>query len=217
MERSFFVLLFSTFFIAVIHALAPDHWMPFIMIGNAQKWSKTKLMTATFLAGLGHVGSSIILGVVGIALGIGLLKIKGIVESVAKVGGILLIGFGIFYMLWGLKHMKDEHTSYLSADRDKLNKKRGIISTWTLIAIFVLGPCEALIPLMFIATFYGWLGIVTITLSFSVMTILMMMVQTILAYVGIQKIHLEALHKFSHAIAGAIIALTGIIVMILGI
>lgn len=210
MESSFFVLLFSTFSIAVIHALAPDHWMPFIMIGNAQKWSKTKLMTVTFLAGLGHVGSSIILGALGIALGIGLLKIRGIVESVAEVGGILLIGFGIFYMLWGLKNLKEGHL-------DKFEKKRRIISTWALIAIFVLGPCEALIPLMFLATLYGWFGIVAITLSFSLMTILMMMAQTILAYAGIQKVHLEILHKFSHAIAGGIIALTGIIVMILGI
>ncbi len=210
MSNSFLVLLVSTFSIAVIHSLAPDHWMPFIMIGNAQKWSKSKIMSVTFLAGLGHIVSSIILAGIGIALGIGLLKIKGIVESIAEVGGILLIGFGIFYMLWGLKHIQEEHL-------DKFEKDRRIISTWALIAIFVLGPCESLIPLMFLSTLYGWTGIIIITLSFSLTTVFMMMAQTFLAYVGIQKVHLEFIHKFSHVIAGGVIALTGIIVMLLGI
>ncbi len=210
MQSSFFVLLFSALSIAVIHSLAPDHWMPFIMIGNAQKWSKAKLMSVTFLAGLGHIGSSVILGAFGIALGMGLLKIKGIVESVAEVGGILLIGFGIFYMLWGFRHLKEEHL-------DRFEKSRSVISTWALIAIFVLGPCEALIPLIFLATLYGWASVLIITTSFSATTVFMMMAQTFLAYTGIRKVHFDFFHKFSHAIAGGVIALTGIIVMVLGI
>lgn len=180
------------------------------MIGNAQKWPQAKVMTVTFLAGLGHVLSSIILAVIGIALGMGLLKIKGIVESVSQVGGILLIGFGIFYMLWGLRHLGEEHL-------DRFEKNRSITSTWALIAIFVLGPCESLIPLMFLSTLYGWSGVIAITLSFSLTTVFMMMAQTFLAYIGIQKVHIEFLHKFSHVIAGGVIALTGVVVMLLGI
>ncbi len=31
------VLLMSTLTIGVVHALAPDHWVPFVSVGRAQK------------------------------------------------------------------------------------------------------------------------------------------------------------------------------------
>lgn len=146
MKNSFWVLLFSTFSIAFFHALAPDHWMPFAAIGRAQKWSKLKLLWITFISGLGHVGISILFSVIGIALGFSLSKIKALEGNRGQVAIWLLIGFGIAYMLWGIK--KAGHDRHEHPDEETLRKNT--VAVWTLFAVIVLGPCEPLIPLAFL-------------------------------------------------------------------
>ncbi|HHT9152120.1 MAG TPA: sulfite exporter TauE/SafE family protein, partial [Candidatus Hypogeohydataceae bacterium YC40] len=71
-------LVLSALGIGLIHSLAPDHWAPFASLAKAQGWSKKKLLFISFLAGLGHVGSSFILGAIGIVLGMGLARLEGI-------------------------------------------------------------------------------------------------------------------------------------------
>ncbi|MCX6832664.1 MAG: hypothetical protein NT028_11150, partial [candidate division Zixibacteria bacterium] len=57
--------------IGFIHTVAgPDHYIPFIVMAKARKWSMTKTTWITFLCGLGHIGGSVILGLIGVALGI---------------------------------------------------------------------------------------------------------------------------------------------------
>jgi nickel/cobalt exporter len=76
------LLLVTAISLAVVHTLAgPDHYLPFIVISKARNWSLAKTSWFTVLCGLGHVGSSVILGFIGIALGIGLTKLV-FIESV---------------------------------------------------------------------------------------------------------------------------------------
>ena len=125
----------------------------------------------------------------------------------------LLIGFGIAYTVWGLKKARDYKHEHVDAE----TLKSKTITLWTLFAIFVLGPCEPLIPLMFLATEYGWAGIAMVSLAFSAMTIFMMLAQSLLAYAGIQLIRHDIAERYSHAFAGFVIFLTGAFVMVLGI
>ena len=56
-------------------------------------------------------------------------------------------------------------------------KTRANITPWVLFTIFVFGPCEPLIPLvMYPAAQYNFFGVVLVTLSFGLMTILTMLV-----------------------------------------
>lgn len=103
MAASFVVLLFSTISVAFVHTLAPDHWVPFVAIGRVQGWSRGRLFWITILSGIGHVGSSILLGSLGIVLGLSLSHLRGWEGSRGHVASLLLIGFGIAYALWGLK------------------------------------------------------------------------------------------------------------------
>ena len=212
MNKSYFMLMISTLSIGFLHSLAPDHWMPFAVIGKAKKWSKAKLMMITFVSGIGHVGSSIVLGCIGILLGFSLSHLKSVESQRSAIGLWLLIGFGVAYTIWGLskaKNYKHEHI-----DADALKKKT--VTMWTLFAVFVLGPCEPLIPLMFLATGYGWGGIFMTSLVFSLMTLSMMLVQTLLASFGIHLIRHDISERYSHAFAGLVITLTGVFIMFTG-
>ena len=62
------VLLYTAATIAVLHtALGPDHYLVFTAMGKAQGWSLAKTLRITALCGLGHVASSVLLGLAGIA------------------------------------------------------------------------------------------------------------------------------------------------------
>ncbi|MDI6760920.1 MAG: hypothetical protein QMD05_08835 [Candidatus Brocadiaceae bacterium] len=201
-------LILSAIGVGLVHSLAPDHWLPFASLAQAQGWSRKKLLVVSFLAGLGHVGSSFVLGVLGIVLGMGLVHLEGVESFRGNIAGFLLIGFGIAYALWGLKHIRDHHLHF---------HKGEIVTFWTLMAIFVFGPCEPLIPLMFLAVQHGWSGIWLTTMAFSVTTVFMVVAQSMLAFMGLSLLPQRSLEKWSHVMAGGVIALTGLAVMFLGI
>jgi nickel/cobalt exporter len=207
MSESFSALIISTITIAVIHAFAPDHWLPFVMIGRAQRWSRTKHVWITSLAGFAHVGSSVVLGGIGIVFGIATIKLQGVEAVRGELGVLLLIGFGIAYAILGLKRARNHHHHAL-----ELSDKK-VITLWTLFAVFVLGPCEPLIPLMFLATAYGTSGVVAVTVIFSLVTLVMMVGQTLLGASGIQLVRHDFAERYTHALAGFVIALTGVFLL----
>lgn len=213
MKNGYILLILSTLSIAFIHSLAPDHWVPFAVIGKAKKWSKTRLSLVTLVSGIGHVGSSIVVGAIGIFLGFSLYHLTAIESQRAEIGLWLLIGFGVAYTIWGLKKAKDYKHEHINAEEMKTKS----ITLWTLFAVFVLGPCEPLIPLMFLATEYGWAGILTVSFIFSTVTIFMMVAQSLLAYAGIQLIRHDIADRYSHAFAGFVIVLTGAFIMLTGV
>ncbi len=204
--KSFNLLLLSTISIAFLHSLAPDHWIPFVMIKKTQNWSKKKTFFVVLTSAIGHVGSSILLGGIGIALGFASSILQGVESTRGEIGLYLLIGFGIAYTLWGLKHAKSLHTH-------SLNKKA--VTLWALFAIFVLGPCEPLIPLMFLASSFDISGIIIISLTFALITIFMMELQVFLGVFGIELVKHKIVEKYSHTFAGIVIAFTGILLLLI--
>jgi nickel/cobalt exporter len=201
-------VLLSTIAVAFFHSLAPDHWMPLAALAKSQKWSMLRLIGITILTGLGHVGSSIILGACGIILGITVTNLTDIESSRGAVSGLLLIGFGIAYGIWGLKQIRHSHK--------KITAHKAF-TVWALVLIFVLGPCETLIPIMFLGIQYGWKEVWLLSILFSIITISMMLIQTIVVYKGLQFLLTEKLERWAHATCGFVIAFTGVLVMVLGI
>ena len=68
MNNSIALLSFTAISIGFIHTLlGPDHYLPFIVLSQAKKWSLKKTMLITFLCGSGACLSSVVLGLIGIA------------------------------------------------------------------------------------------------------------------------------------------------------
>lgn len=83
--------------------LGPDHYLPFIMMSWARKWSRAKTIVITFLCGLGHIASSVALGLIGVSLGLAVKKLELIESSRGNIAAWLLIAFGLAYLVWGLR------------------------------------------------------------------------------------------------------------------
>ena len=96
-------------------------------------------------------------------------------------------------------------------------EKKKNITPWILFTIFVFGPCEPLIPLvMYPAAKHNTEGVVLVALAFSLTTLLTML--TIIAVMswGASFIRLGKLERYAHAIAGAMIFISGLSVQFLG-
>ena len=103
-EREIWVLAGTAASLGFIHTLiGPDHYLPFIVIARARGWKLRKTLLVSFLAGLGHILSSVVLGFVGIALGIAVSKLEGVESARGEFAAWLLIGFGLAYFVWGLR------------------------------------------------------------------------------------------------------------------
>lgn len=214
--------------------LGPDHYLPFIVMSRARKWTLPKTLLISFFCGLGHVLSSIVLGFVGIALGTAVLKLENIESFRGGVAAWLLIGFGFAYFIWGLhraiknkphKHVhihengeKHEHEHVHESDHAHVHEnKKANITPWVLFTIFVFGPCEPLIPLiMYPAAKHNTAGVIFVALTFGVVTLLTMLTIIAIMSWGISFVRLGKLERYSHALAGAMIFISGISVQFLG-
>jgi len=98
------VLAITAVSLGVVHTLTgPDHYIPFIAMAEARKWNLFKTMSITFFSGIGHILSSVVIGLVGISIGSSLEKFK-IFENVrGEIASWLFIAFGLVYLIYGIK------------------------------------------------------------------------------------------------------------------
>ncbi len=132
-------------------------------------------------------------------------------------GGIgiwLLIGFGVAYALWGFKHAQHHHPHVSVQEVAKAYAAKRV---WMLFAILVFGPCDPLIPLMFVASQAGMATVWAISLVFSLVTVAMIVGQSTLSYAGLRLIHAPWMERYAHALAGLVIVLTAIFVLVAGV
>ena len=208
-DSSTWLLLGSTAIIGFVHALAPDHWVPFVSMARARNWSTSRLVWVTLGAGLAHVSSSILIGCIGLILGFSLSSLESIETHRGTVAGCLLLAFGMIYALWGFKRAKGHN-------HDK-KTKTGSSTIWALVLVFLLGPCEPLIPLMFASAIKSWAVTVAVCLLFMVVTLLMMVIQVLLVFRGVSLFSFPNLEAHGHTIAGLVVVFTGAAVMVFSI
>ena len=156
MSNEIILLSITALSIGFFHTLlGPDHYLPFIVLSGARKWSVMKTGLITALCGLGHVGSSVVLGLIGIALGVGISKIEAFESFRGYLAGWAFIAFGLGYLLWAIWKIRQkrphshihyhedgtlhEHTHHHSTEH--LHQHRKTMTPWILFIIFVLLAC----------------------------------------------------------------------------
>ncbi len=231
------VLVMTAASIGCLHTLlGPDHYLPFIVMAKARSWSLPKAIAVTGYCGLGHFASSLILGAVGIGLGLAAGNLE-IVEALrGDFAAWALIAFGVTYFAWGIKqalknkphtHMhchegglmhKHEHSHHQSHAHIH-DRHSGVgLTPLALFIVFVLGPCEPLIPiLMYPAATANWGGVILVCGVFGLATLLTMTTMVAVGVLGLRRISLGPMDRFSHALAGGAVALSGGVIVLLGV
>ena len=229
--------------IGFLHTLlGPDHYLPFVFLGRAGRWSRARLVGVTLLCGIAHVLSSVVLGFIGIAVGLAAARLEVIELAREQLATYGLIGFGVVYCLWGLKralgppphahlhahadgtvhshpHLHgEEHLHVHLGRRPQVRQPLAGASPWALFLVFVLGPCEPLIPLLMVpAAQQSTVGVGVVILVFAATTLVTMLAAVLLCGLGLNRLPLGRIEPYSHAVAGAAVALCGLAIQFVGV
>jgi sulfite exporter TauE/SafE len=247
------LLILTAASIGCIHTLlGPDHYVPFVAMGAARRWSTQRTLWITALCGLGHVGGSVAIGSVGIAVGASLGRLEWFEGLRGDWAAWALTGFGFAYLAWGLKKAArarphaHQHAHGDGVFHRHVHAHEGLhlhphphphphagplapattsvpvgslksITPWALFVIFILGPCEPLIPvLMYPAAQHSVAGTVAVVLAFAAATLATMLAVVYLATRGLERLPLDTAERYSHALAGAALSLCGLGIVFLG-
>lgn len=237
-DQAIIILLFSALSIGFVHTLlGPDHYIPFIVLAKTRKWSITKSIVITALCGIGHVLSAVILGIIAISFGFTLSKLNFIESFRGEMASWLLVGFGVAYFIWGMRAaIKNKKHSHFHAHSDGIvhthnhghceehahvHTKNGSkeLTPWVLFIIFILGPCEPLIPIiMYPAIQKSVINVFLITLVFGLATLFVMLSSVLLSVYGAKKIlRFQLLERYGSALAGSIICSCGLAIKFFGV
>jgi hypothetical protein len=198
-----------------LHTLAPDHWIPFAALARARRWSVGRTARVTIACGFGHVTVSALLGLGGLLFGLGVMEALG--RRMETFAGVLLVGFGLAYGVWGLRRAAGRrlhghaHTHY---DHVHDASKK---TAWSLFLLFSADPCVAVIPLLFAAAPLGAARTAGIVLLYEVATIGTMVLLVLPAWAGTRVLRAPWLDRYGDAAAGAVIVATGLVVAAVGI
>ena len=229
------ILILTAASIAFLHTvLGPDHYLVFTALGKARGWNLNKTLRVTFLCGTGHVLGSVLLGGIGILAGAELARLVASEGVRGNVAGYALLAFGLVYTVWGVrKAVRDRAHSHVHAhgavvhshehdhhgDHTHVHDRaaRSSITPWALFIVFVLGPCEALIPLFMYPAAANSMGLVaTVAAVFGVVTLLTMLLGVTVTFLGLERLRIAAPGHYAHAVAGASIVLCATAISFLG-
>ena len=220
--------------VAFVHTLlGPDHYLPFVAMAKARGWTIAKTVKITMLFGVGHIMGSILIGLVGVYAGVQLGTLEWLESTRGSFAAWILIAFGLVYMVWGMRkaykyrphshghlhgsmwhtHQHNHHDKHANVHK----KADGVVAPWTLFVVFVLGPCEALIPvLMYPAAKQSMAIVFLVTSIFSIVTVLTMLMAVVFSVWGLKDIKLPKLERFSHALVGGTMFVCGCSITLLG-
>ena len=191
--------------VGALHTLAPDHWIPIAAVARARDWSVGRTARVAFGCGFGHVTVSAALGLIALISGTAVVEALG--ARAGAVGGVLLIGFGAAYALWGARKLVARHHHHHLPDQ---------LTTRALFAIYCADPCVAVIPLIFAAAPVSRAATLAIVAVYEFATIATMVGLTVAARAGATLLGGRWVERYGESAAGTLIVVTGLVVTLAG-
>ena len=196
-------ILTGSLLISLLHAVIPNHWLPVLAIGKKEGWSLAETSRITFIAGMAHVISTIIIGLL---LGLIGSELTEYIEDFTHViGPFILILMGLYFVRQHYQH----HHFHLQEEQIKKKTKSSII--WALVIAMFLSPCMEIEAYFLLAGSRGWYMLLAIAAMYSIITIAGMLIWIRIVYKGLLKLNW---HKWEHnagIITGLVLIITGII------
>ncbi|HEX2532968.1 MAG TPA: hypothetical protein VHK69_04495, partial [Chitinophagaceae bacterium] len=107
MPAELYPLLAAAVTVSVVHTVSgPDHYLPFVALARTRQWSVGQTVRWTLVCGLGHILSSVLLGLIGAAVGWSLSSLTGLENLRGGLAAWALLLFGTAYLAWGLYRLR---------------------------------------------------------------------------------------------------------------
>lgn len=193
-------LLGGGFVAAFLHAALPTHWLPFVLVGRAQGWSSQRTLAAVTAAGLAHIASTALFGLLIVAAALALDSwVRGLLPNLSAA---LLMTFGLFYLARSLWVRAAADSPDLRTPAPAITNHAALLGLVTMMAI---SPGEVLLPLYLHSATAGLPTLALLTLMLALGTVLGMAVFTSLARAGASLLRLERWARYEGAVLGLVL------------
>ena len=178
-----------------------------------------------------HLRSSVLLGLGGAVIGWSFSQISWFENVRGGIAGWVMLVFGICYIVWGVyrlynnkphKHfdMDTDGSLYVyqhNHGRAVAPQERFRVTPWVMFIIFVLGPCEPMIPLLYFpAAQNSWWGMLILIITYTACTLATMLLMVLLGYFGIAFKGTQIIERYMHVLAGITICICGMGILWIG-
>lgn len=208
-------ILATGFAVALLHAALPTHWLPFVLVGRAQGWSRGRTLAVAGLAGLAHVAFTVVLGVGVVTLGLEIHR--RFAEVLPALAGFVLLALGGYYILRPLVGAPvHAHAGLGGAGGRPRRLATDGAAVGSLVLLLTLSPCEAFLPVYLSGAAYGWGGFAVLSAVLLGATVFGMLLFTLLALLGAERLRLGLLERYDSLILGVMLSLLGAAILVLG-
>jgi nickel/cobalt transporter (NicO) family protein len=205
------------------HAILPDHWVPLAVIARTRRYPMTRVARLSGLAGVAHVGLSIVLGALIIVIG---LQFQSTVQSAQDsiIGGLLIatgIGF-IVLELGAFGHGHDHghghegdahaHGGHEHTHEPEGGGLRGLAAVMVPFGA-AASPDLTILPVFLAATTAGVLTAIGSVLVFAAVTIGTIVGLTLAAAKGGYQIRGQWLDRWGNAFTAAVLVAIGVLIL----
>jgi nickel/cobalt exporter len=197
-------VIIGSFLLSILHATIPNHWLPVVAIGRSENWSRREILLATGISGLAHTASTVLIGIMVGFIGF---RLSESYETITeKLGPILLIAMGIIYLMIDRLHTSSHrHGMDQSAIRNR--SKWAIVLTLSVAMFF--SPCLEIEAYYFQAGTIGWPGIISVSVTYVLVTVAGMLVLVDLGLKGVTRIRSHFLDHHEKLVSGLVLIVLG--------
>ncbi len=226
------------FTVAILHAVIPTHWVPFVLVGKARGWSRGRTVAITAAAGSGHVLMTTLIGFLIAWAGFELEESLEHLFPFLIAGVLAGVGGYFAWRQWqgkgichhhppGGQHQPSEdcghdhdhghsHWDEELADSPLMESRKG---DWAamggLFSMVTLSPCEGFLPIYLSGVQFGWPGFLLLSGILAVGTIASMTLLTWLTLLGSKRFELARFEKYEAGLlAGLFFVLAAISVLV---
>lgn len=208
---------------AAVHALIPDHWVPFVLVGRKQGWSTAKTLVAAGLGALSDAALSVLLGAAAIFAGEGALRrFEPYHDRLEAFGGWLLVVFGVGYAGWAFARSRRErphfhlhfhgraHAGHADSHSDAVLGKASFV---TLVLVAGMSPCFVSVPIFAGTIGHGGLFQAAVMLLYLGVTVGCTLSVSLAALRLQRDLKLPFLERHAETVSGLVLAGTGLFLL----
>jgi hypothetical protein len=192
--------------VGILHTLVPDHWAPIVAVARQRSWTMAETARAAAIAGLGHVLSTLGLGILVWVAGAAVAARYG--HTVNVFAAVALIAFGLWIAYGGWK--ESQSTDITAGSPDGTAPAKAVPNSTPLLLILGSSPMVEGIPAFLAASTYGPSLLAIMAAVFALTTISTYVATSVAGLASLRRTSLGAFEKYGELLSGALVAIVGV-------
>jgi hypothetical protein len=198
--------------VGMLHMSAPDHWLTLCVLARNKKWTPKKLFGISTITAIGHVGLSVVMGLVVVIVGLVFSHLISYYLDTAI--GLVMVGAGLVIGIIPLvKKSVPHHHEHEHHEEKKYGRFTQNLGYFAILGA-ALSPDPSIIPIYLSALSAGFYFALELSVVFAAASIITLLLLVQLGTMGLAKTLAKIPEKYNDSMVGFVIMAIGIYVLV---